>query len=385
MANYLFIANGNKPTKDEYYSMNKVSLNNFSIPPIEAALSHGCTVFMGINRKYAHKLECDYPVKFYDANIFRNIFDIWNNSIAFVRLIKFIKKNKIEIIHCNTPIGGFLGRVCGKLMKVNTIIYTAHGFHFYKGAPRIYMLFKKIEKKLAHFTDAIITMNQEDFIAANEFSLKKKGNVYFVHGVGVNTKEYDLKFSAEEKEKYRNELGLQKNDLILITIGDLIKRKNAISVIEALSEMKSNHIKLLICGSGPLRKELDSKISDMNLEEKIKILGYRRDIVQLLNISDIFILASYQEGLPRSTMEAMSSGLPCVVSKIRGNVELIDEKGGYCIENNNVKSYAKALCNLAGDIDLRKKMGEYNQKKVEDYDINVVKKEMINIYRKMNL
>src|SRR5699024_9499578 len=134
-------------------------------------------------------------------------------------------KENFDIIHCNTPVGGLLGRICGKLTKVPIIIYSAHGFHFYKGANRINnFLYENAEKTLAKYTDAIITMNEEDYRAAEKFKLKENGNVYKINGVGVNTTDYQG--VIKDKASYKKTLNIPSNSTVLISMGDLISRKN---------------------------------------------------------------------------------------------------------------------------------------------------------------
>lgn len=115
-----------------------------------------------------------------------------SNIEAFKQLCRIVKENNVEYIHCNTPVGGLLGRLAGKKCKVRKIIYQAHGFHFYKGAPKKnWIVFYTIEKFLARYSDAIITMNSEDFEAANHFKLRNNGKVYNVHGVGIDLSDYN--------------------------------------------------------------------------------------------------------------------------------------------------------------------------------------------------
>ncbi|MEG0591070.1 MAG: glycosyltransferase, partial [Lachnospiraceae bacterium] len=184
MKKYVFIANGFKPTKQERNSREKIKLTNYSLPCLEAANKMGYEIYYGVNRSKPEELNSDMDIKLYDEHIYRNLFDLRSNYIAYRNLMKLLKNEKIEVIHCNTPIGGLIGRICGKKAKIKKVIYTVHGFHFYKGAPLINRtLFMWAEKIMATWTDAIITMNQEDYKTAQTFKLKKDGHVYFINGV----------------------------------------------------------------------------------------------------------------------------------------------------------------------------------------------------------
>ena len=173
MPGYVFLSNSNKPNKAEEYSRQPVILSNVSRPYLEKALDMGYEVWFGTNRDKPENLECELPIHMYDSHTYRSIFNLKDNIIAYKNLMKILKNNDIKVIHCNTPIGGMIGRICGKKAKVKHIIYTAHGFHFYKGAPLLNRtIFKWAESLMAHWTDAIITMNEEDYQAAQKFKLK---------------------------------------------------------------------------------------------------------------------------------------------------------------------------------------------------------------------
>jgi glycosyltransferase involved in cell wall biosynthesis len=382
MKKLLFISNSTKPTYEQLMSREKVKLTNVSIPCVEAALSMGYEVFMGINRINPEELDCDYNVKFYYASIYRSLFDFKSNYTAYKNLMSLLKREKIDVIHCNTPIGGLLGRLCGKMMKTPKIIYTAHGFHFYKGAPLINRtIFKWAEMWLARYTDAIITINQEDYQAAQKFKLRNNGKVYFMPGVGVDTKDFQLE--GVDKQVIRSTIGLSAEDIVLIAMGDLIYRKNYAASIKAIAKANNTKLHFLICGKGPLLDELKALARKLNIENQIHFLGFRTDIKELLQAADIFLFTTYQEGLPRAMMEAMAAGLPCVASKIRGNTDLIEDgKGGFLREPEDIDGFAEAINKLAFNKGLRKSMGLSNIKTIIQFDVESVKSEMKKLYEK---
>jgi len=286
------------------------------------------------------------------------------------------------VVHCNTPIGGVLGRICGKRAKIPKIIYTAHGFHFYKGAPLINRtIFKWAEMWLARYTDAIITINQEDYQAAQKFKLRDNGKVYYIPGVGVDTKAFRLE--GVDKQAIRSALGLSAEDIVLIAMGDLIQRKNYAASIKAIAKADNTKLHFLICGKGPLLDELKALARKLNVENQIHFLGFRTDIKELLQAADIFLFTTYQEGLPRSMMEAMAAGLPCVASKIRGNTDLIEDGiGGFLREPEDIDGFAEAINKLAFSKGLRNSMGLSNLKTIIRFDVENVKSEMKKLYEK---
>ena len=380
MKGYVFISNSTKPSQTIFESREKIVPSNVSRPCLEAALTLGYDVFFGVNRKEPEQIDCDLPVKLFDSHTYRSLTAFSDNRIAIKNLTRIIKENDVEVIHCNTPVGGLVGRLCGKKCKVKYVIYTAHGFHFYKGAPLINrLLYKTAERIMAHWTDVIITMNQEDFESAKKFKLRKGGKVFKVHGVGITLSDYNnLKVDRTEKRK---ELGLSETDVVCISAGDLVTRKNYDVAIKAISKLANPNLHYLICGTGPKKKRLESLASKLGVSKQIHFLGFRRDVKELLIISDIFLFSSLQEGLPRSLMEAMAVGLPVVASRIRGNVDLIENgKGGFLCDSHSSDQFAKAIMNLTNNSELCSQMREINLNTIKDYDISVVEREIIEIY-----
>ena len=380
MKGFVFISNSTKPSVEAAKSREPIHLTNVSRPCLEAALERGYEVFLGTNRDNPESLRCDLPVKLFDSHSYRSITALSDNRIAFKNLCKIIEENDIEVIHCNTPVGGLIGRLCGKKYHTKTVIYTAHGFHFYKGAPFLNRtLYKWAEQIMAHWTDVIITMNQEDYDAAKQFRLKKNGMVFKVHGVGINLSEYQ-NVSVNKVEK-RAELGLKETDFVLTSAGDLVARKNYKVAIEAIALLGNPNLHYLICGVGPEKESLEKRARELGIDQRIHFLGYRKDVKELFCISDAFLFSSLQEGLPRSLMEAMAVGLPVVVSKIRGNVDLIkDGEGGFLCDAYDIDSFAQAINLVCSNSELRKKMASVNLRTIQEYDIAVVKKEIESIY-----
>ena len=174
MAGFVFIQNSAKPGDDKANSRETVIPSNVSMPCIEAALKLGYDVYLGTNRNNPNELECTYPVHLFHSHTYRSLLAFSDNKIAFQNLSEVVKNGDVEVIHCNTPVGGMIGRLVGKKYHVKKVIYTAHGFHFYKGAPLFNRtVLKWAEQIMAHWTDAIITMNEEDYQSALKFKLRK--------------------------------------------------------------------------------------------------------------------------------------------------------------------------------------------------------------------
>lgn len=358
----------------------EIKFSNFIVPPAQVLTSLGYEVHAcaNISNFKEEKNKYNY-IKIHHIDFERNPLN-FRNIKAYRQLIRLMKEEKFDLIHCSTPIGGLLGRICSKQLKIKKVIYMVHGFHFYKGAPLINrIIYKNIEKFLAKYTDVLITINEEDYEATKKFKLRNGEQVYKVHGVGIDSKNFVIE--DFNKIAYRKKLNLNKDDILLISAGDLINRKNYDIAIKAIAECKNKNIKYFICGEGPKEEELKQLISNLNLQEQVYLLGYRNDIKELMNSADIFLFTTLQEGLPRSMMEAMSTGLPCIASNIRGNVDLIEnEKGGFLNNPNSPEDFAKSISILVNDKDLRRKMGEFNKEYVKQFDTENVKQELYNIY-----
>lgn len=323
-------------------------VGSFSVASIAAAKECGMEYYYAANWdatsiKQRNEDEKKYGIKLIHIDLVRSPYSP-KNIKAYLQLVDFINKEKIDYIHCNTPVGGILGRLAGKKCNVQKVIYQVHGFHFYNGAPiKNWMLYYPIEKWFAKITDAIITINKEDYERAKKFKLRNNGKVYYVPGVGMDLSQFELPENTRASK--RKELGLKNSDIALISMGDLIKRKNYSLAIEVIAKCKNPNIHYYICGKGPDEARLKKIVEKMNLEDKIYFLGFRTDIKELLRASDIFLFTSKQEGLARSLMEAMASGLPSVSSRIRGNIDLIeDTKCGFLC--SSINEYVNAIDNI---------------------------------------
>lgn len=369
---FLFISNSTKFPPERLALTNPVVIDSFGLYAFRAADKQGMKLYCGLNKTYPEQVKCtNFDIVFYDQHIYRDIFAWKDNKEGYKRLCSFLKEHPdVEIIHCNTPIGGLIGRLCGWKYR-KKVIYTAHGFHFFKGAPlKNWLLYYPIEKLLARMTDVLITINKEDYeLAKTKFKLRKGGKVVLLPGVGMETSSFSL--LKNEHRTIQEELTIDSNSKIGIVVGDLNDNKNVSTIIRAMPLVKSS-FHVIICGIGPLEKSLRDLSDKTGVSSRVHFLGFRKDIKELLLLSDIFLFASKREGLPRSTMEAMCAGLPCVVSDIRGNRDLIDTNGGFLIKPNDYEGFADAVNNIFSNPEKSKQMGNYNKNKVKAFDIDSV-------------
>lgn len=369
--------NINKPKKVLFTAtVVKTHINVFHFPYLKWLKKRGYEVHVAAKNDFINE-PCIIPNcdKYYDVKFARFPFSKTNIK-AYKQLKKLIQENNYDIIHCHTPVAGVLTRLAARKNKNTTVIYTAHGFHFFKGAPLLnWLIYYPVERFCARFTDKLITINQEDYEIAKRFKLRKNGKVYYVPGVGIDLEKIEnLKVDIKQKKK---ELGIPEKTPVLLSVGELNKNKNHEIVLQALSKIKDKNFIYLICGRGVLKESLERKIQEHNLINKAKLLGYRSDVMEILKISDLFIFPSKREGLPVSVIEAMAARLPVIASDVRGNRDLIAkeklfESDDAAALTNLIKKQLEAIAN-----DGLRKVTYTN---LEQYSLKNVLKQMADIY-----
>lgn len=354
------------------------TVNAFLIPHIKMLIeySNQVDVAFKVEQEVSSELS-KLGVTAYEIPFSRKIYK--NRFIKLVKQVrKLIRNNNYDIVHTHTPIASAIVRLACKDLPHTKVFYTAHGFHFYKGAPKInWMTFFPIEKALSRYTDTLITINQEDYEFSKTFYAK---NNFLVPGIGIDLKKFN-----EEKfisvNNISNQLNIGEGDFTLLSIGELNKNKNHEIVIKALSQLKKPNIHYLIAGEGSLKQYLSDLAVELNVDHQVHFLGYRKDIKNLLTYSDVFIFPSFREGLSVSVMEAMATGKPVIASNIRGNIDLIEHgKGGFLFEPNDVDGLIISLESLIKKQKYIHVFGEYNKQKIIDYSLESILTQMKIIY-----
>ena len=280
----------------------------------------------------------DLDVKFYQIDFSRNIFSIFKHFKAKKQLSTIFKENTYRIVHCHSPIGGLITRVVAKKYrkKGTFVIYTAHGFHFYKGAPKKnWIMFYPLEKMCSKWTDLIITINKEDYELAKN---KMRANVVeYVPGVGINVDSIaSIKVDVAKK---RQEIGVPVDSKMVFSVGELNTNKNHQLVIKALGIIKDPSIHYVIAGLGELKDELIALANECHVN--LHLLGFRTDVYELYKCADLFVLPSIREGLNVSTMEAIAAGCRTIVSRIRGNIDMVPIEN--CFDPHSVDELVELL------------------------------------------
>ena len=299
----------------------------------------------------------------------------WKNLKSIWRLYKLMKKEKYDIVHVHTPIAALLGRVAAKLAGVKHIVYTAHGFYFHdEMSKRQYSLFFNIEKYAAKWmTDWLLLQSKEDYELSLAHSFKpKERTIHLSNGVDIWNKFHENQITVEEIEKFRKENSLNEDDFVFSFIGRLVKEKGVFELVEAFKSLSMNYprAKLVLIG-GLLESERDhgsyQKLLDDLDHPNIRYLGFRDDIPTIMKASDVFVLPSYREGLPRSIIEAMAMSKPIIATDIRGcREEVFPGENGFLVEKANAKELGEAMTSLLEDTDLAVKYGMRSREIVEE-------------------
>ena len=369
-------------------------IDQFNIPNIKLLIEMGYKVDVACNfingntcsdakiAELKKKLK-EMDVDCYQIDFARSVKYIWQNFKAYRQVLKLMQTNRYAFVHCHSPIGGVCGRLAGH--KTNTkVIYTAHGFHFYKGAPLLnWLIYYPIEKFLSRYTDVLITINKEDYaIAKNKMHAKR---TKYIPGVGIDVEK--IQNIKVDRRKKREELGIPQDTFVLISVGELNKNKNHGLVINAIGAMKNHRdIHYVIVGQGPLHDYLLNLAKKYGLQEKIHLLGFRTDVIELIKSSDCFIFPSKREGLGISALEAMASGVPLISTYVGGIKDYAEDgKTGYCICNYKIDEIIILIIKILESMRFREQCCIYNKEKVKNFDKRNVKVIMKNIYSSIRI
>lgn len=331
-------------------------------------------------KKYINKIT-DEGVILHNILFARSPFGKGNKQ-AYKQLKKLINEEHFDLVHCHTPTVSIMTRLAAKkARKQGTVVmYTCHGFHFHKAAPlKNWILYYPVEKMLSRNCDYIVTINREDFSRARKFHCK---NVRYIPGVGVDlTKIKNIKIDKSEKRK---SIGIPSDKILILSVGEMIERKNHEVIIRALGKLKDPNIYYAIAGKGPLKEYLENLAKKMCIEDRVLFLGFRTDIYELYHIADISAFPSKIEGLGLAGIEAMAAGIPIVSSNVHGILDyVVDGETGYAVAPNDVEGFANAIKKLADNSELRVAMKDKCIKAVEPFDLKNALKEMWDIYNEI--
>lgn len=351
----------------------------FHLPVMEMFQKEGDIVHVAARDNLAEKngLQLQYADKYINIPFQRSPRDKRNIG-AYKQLKTLLSEESYDIVICNTPVVGILTRMAAKAVrkKGTKVVYIAHGFHFYKGAPKKYWLIYPIEQFFANwYTDLLITINEEDFTRAKD---KFKCQVEHIYGVGVRSERYHPA-TNEEQQNMREQQGLSKNDFVIICSKELMFDNNQKTLLRAVAQTKNSipNMKVLIAGNGPDEMMLKDMVKDLKIDDIVKFLGYRTDLEKIVPSVDLVVSCSYREGMPLNIIEAMLCARPIIASHNRGHNELIDHgETGYLYDMLDATMLAKYIEKIYTGKDLAEQFGKSAYKKVQKYTSEAVVKQM---------
>lgn len=307
---------------------------------------------------------------------------------AFVALVRIFRRERFDIVHVHTPIVSLVARFAAAVAGVPVIAYTAHGFYFHENMSLVARaIFVAAEWLAGRCTDVLMTQSSEDAKTAVRLGLCRGGVIEAI-GNGVDLPAFQPAETVDEevRSRLRRDLGAGPSDVVIVMNGRLVREKGYPELFEAMGQVDA---KLWVIGerlaseySRSMAPVLEGVARDANLRDRVSLLGRREDVPALLSAADLFVLPSHREGMPRSIIEAMASGLPVVATNIRGcREEVIDGETGRLVPVKDVAALAAALQELVLDPDLRRKMGRaglarahahFDESKVLDRQLEVL-------------
>jgi glycosyltransferase involved in cell wall biosynthesis len=360
-----------------------ITIRSFLLPFIKHFKSLGWQVdgmAQGLTTDSEVVTACD---RVWDIQWSRNVLDPRNLFSGVSRVKEVVAQENYDLVHVHTPIAAFVTRYALKDFPNTQVIYTAHGFHFYRGGSRLKnLIFLGLEKLAGAWTDYLITINQEDATAAKQYHFLPSERIYYTRGIGVDTNHYTSRQVTEaEVLQIRQELNLSDSDSLLLSIAEFTPRKRHQDLLNALAKLSQPQIHLALAGEGPLKAEMEQLAVQLGIASQVHFLGFRTDIPTLIQTADAVLLVSQQEGLPRSVMEAMCLATPVIGSNIRGTRDLLKDGCGILVDLGDTEAIAQAMAQVVNDPQTSAAMAQKAQAKMEHYDIKQIIEQYTEIYR----
>lgn len=362
----------------------KTHMMQFHIPYLKMFKEMGWETAVASKNDYEDPADCQIPYcdTYYDIPFERMPWKV-KNWKAYRMLKAIIDEGDYDIIHCHTPVGAMIARLAAMTARKRgtKVIYTAHGFHFFKGAPLVnWLLFYPVEWLLAPITDVLITINKEDHTRAQRLLHPKR--LEYVPGVGIDTGKF--RSLILDRQAKRQALGYDERDFLILTVAEMTPNKNHITILKALALLKDReefgNIHYLICGRGEMWASLEQSAKELGITDHVDFLGYRSDAPELYRCSDLFAFVTFREGLSVALMEAMSSGMPIMCAKIRGNTDLIDDGVSGIFTENSPEAVAESILRLYREPAFRASLGVQASEKVKLFDSENVLNQVKEIY-----
>ena len=363
-----------------YIAISQGHLYVFHRPVFKSMKAEGWA--LDVAARSSEGFELDAVDKFFELDIARSPFRL-KNVKTFWKLIRIMRSKRYDIIHCHTPVASALARVAAIIAKGSpTVIYTAHGFHFYPGAPLLnWALWFSLEFILTRLTSITVVMNAWDEGIARTRLLA--GKVKRIPGMGVDVTRFKPPSEADKK-RARARISVTEDSVVVLYVAEFIPRKNHRFVIDSFAKLQRSYpeLHLVLAGDGPLVNEVLELCRSKNIDDAVSYLGFVKNIENVAIAADIGVSASRHEGLPIGILEMMAIGLPVVVSEDRGHRELvIHGETGYIFPQGAANSFEKSLGKLLEDPEVRVEFGRAAVARANRFSTRNAVVEIMKIYR----
>jgi glycosyltransferase involved in cell wall biosynthesis len=304
----------------------------------------------------------------------RNPWDVKNllNNVQYLRRI--VHREAYDLVHVHTPIAAFVTRFALRDMRASgefRLIYTAHGFHFHKGAPALQnAAFLAIEKLAGRWTDYLVVINHEDEAAARHYRIVSPDRVRYMPGIGLDTEQYSRQIVSEGAiAQVRQQLGLSPADRLFLMIAEFTPNKRHGDAIRALAQLRRPDIHLALAGEGEQMEPVRHLVNQLGVAGQVHFLGYRNDVPALIRASLATVLVSGREGLPRSVMESLCLETTVIGTDIRGINDLVTPDCGWLISVGDVTALADAMTEALQRPEDTRARGIRGRSKMAAYDL----------------
>ncbi|MEM9506407.1 MAG: glycosyltransferase family 4 protein [Cyanobacteria bacterium P01_E01_bin.35] len=359
-----------------------ITIRSFLLPLIKHFRELGWQVD-GMAQEISQDQECAAACdRLYDIQWSRNVFDPRNLFAGVSRVQEVVSQEGYDLVHVHTPIAAFVTRYALKNDQKTKIVYTAHGFHFYRGGSAIKnLIFLSLEKLAGAWTDYLVVINREDEAAATKYNFLPVERIYYTRGIGVDTNYYaSRQVDTADVEQIRQELSLSASDTLLLSIAEFTPRKRHRDLLHAVAKIHHPQVHLALAGSGKIKSAMEKLAQQLGIAKQVHFLGYRRDIPALIQTADAVVLVSQQEGLPRSIMEAMCLATPVIGSNIRGIQDLLEDGCGALVDLGDTDALAQAIIQVVENPERLALMTQKAQEKIKDYDLKQIIQQYQEIY-----
>jgi glycosyltransferase involved in cell wall biosynthesis len=315
----------------------------------------------------------------------RNSLDPGNLIRAVPRIQEIVIQGNYDLVHVHTPVAAFVTRYAIAKLKTKhkpQVIYTAHGFHFHQqGNPLTNFIFLNLERLAGQWTDYLITINREDEAAAKKHYLLPDSRIFYTPGIGLKLDKYDRhQVSQSQIAAIRQELQLQLEDVLLLTVAEFTANKRHRDQLLALKQLNRPEIHLAFAGDGDVRPKIEQLAKELGLSQQVHFLGFRSDIPPLICSSKALLLTSGREGLPRSIMEAFCAATPVIGTKIRGIQDLLADDCGLLVEVGDIAALSQAIAYIIDHPQSAAQMGANGRQKIAMYDVQNIIQQYTQIY-----